>query len=237
MHGIGECFGRKSRGFTGITVTHGGGNDRNHGLRKIIETRKREQKNAARLGRYVAQFLLNHSSRAVKDPKNVDMVADLRSILAFCRPRTIYTHCLTDKHDTHVAVVLRVIEALRRLPKSQRPGKLVGCAVWRGLDWMCDSDKVAMPISSQGAKMGRRLINVFKSQIKANQRLNEAVPARWMADAVFFKSHGESPYTAVSWGMDMTPLLQKPLLDPIKYAKFHVDRFSNEVQNRIRNLE
>ena len=49
---------------------------------------------------------------------------------------------LVDKHDTHVAVVLRVIAAIRQMPPDIRPEKLYGCEVWRDLDWMLDSDKV-----------------------------------------------------------------------------------------------
>jgi hypothetical protein len=58
------------------------------------------------------------------------------------RPRILSTHNLADKHDTHVGVALRTIESIRELPVAQRPKKLYGCEVWRGLDWLPDSDKV-----------------------------------------------------------------------------------------------
>jgi hypothetical protein len=85
-------------------------------------------------------------------------------ILRAAKPRFVYTHNLADKHDTHVAVALRVIEALRRLEGAERPERVVGCEVWRGLDWLMDSDKVLMDLSAH-ENMQFALLGVFDSQI------------------------------------------------------------------------
>jgi LmbE family N-acetylglucosaminyl deacetylase len=233
FYGILECYGRKGRGFTGITVTHGGGDG--HG-EQVIETRKREQKKAARLGRYAAQLLLNHSSQSAKNPRNHEAVLDLCSILELCRPRVVYTHCLTDKHDTHVAVALRVIEALRKLPKNRRPKKLVGCEVWRGLDWMRDEDKLAMPLG-ENSKFAVRLMGVYQSQKVKGKHFAQAAAGRWRANAVFHEIPIQYPNRDISWGMDMTALLENPSLNPVRYARAYIDRFYKEIHMRIHRMK
>ena len=49
------------------------------------------------------------------------MVEDLKTLIAVMKPQVIYTHNLADKHDTHVAVTLRLIRALRELPGIRSP--------------------------------------------------------------------------------------------------------------------
>jgi hypothetical protein len=38
----------------------------------------------------------------------------------------------------------RCLEALRALPPGARPRRVLGCEVWRDLDWLVDADKVAL---------------------------------------------------------------------------------------------
>ncbi|HJT25360.1 MAG TPA: PIG-L family deacetylase, partial [bacterium] len=62
-HGILECFGHpESRWFTGVTVTNGSGSARDGHYKdytdeQMMEVRKLEQKKAASIGEYAAQFL------------------------------------------------------------------------------------------------------------------------------------------------------------------------------------
>jgi len=76
------------------------------------------------VGEYAAQVLLDYPSKAVKDSSNEALVQDLRLLLKAARPDIVYTHNLADKHDTHVGVALRVIEAIRGLPEAERPARL-----------------------------------------------------------------------------------------------------------------
>ena len=242
FHGILECFGHKNnRWFTGVIVTNGNGSARDSHYKdytdvQMMEIRKLEQKKAAYVGEYAAQFLLNHPSKAVKDSKNSDVAADLDRVFSHCRPEVVYTHSLQDKHDTHVAVVLRVLEALRRLPSNQRPKKLIGCEVWRSLDWLCDQDKVVMPVDDH-ENLADALMGVFDSQICGGKRYDLATRGRRLANATYFESHAVDKHKALAWGMDMTPLLENMALDPFDYVKSYIDRFSLEVKNRINLLK
>ena len=65
-------------------------------------------------------------SKIVKDASRKEPVDDMLAILRATKPQIVYTHNLADKHDTHVGVALRVIEALRRLDPAERPGQARG---------------------------------------------------------------------------------------------------------------
>ena len=113
-----QCYGQANRWFTGVTVTDGAGSPRsgiyadytNEDMKRI---RAKEQKSAAEIGKYATQFLLAYKSVEVKDPHNQALIDELGSIILRCAPGTLYTHNMADKHDTHVAVALNVIRALR----------------------------------------------------------------------------------------------------------------------------
>ena len=125
-HGILECFGRSERGFLGITVTNGSGSPRDglyaaYSDGEMQRVRLMEQKKASVVGEYSALAMLDYTSAAVKDASCSDVAADLRVLVETSRPAVVYTHNLADKHDTHVAVALRAIQALRGLPAEARP--------------------------------------------------------------------------------------------------------------------
>ena len=60
----------------------------------------------------------------------------MKNILAATKPEIVYTHNPADKHDTHIGVVITTLQAMRELPRNQRPKKVVGCEVWRTFDWL-----------------------------------------------------------------------------------------------------
>src|SRR4029079_11544553 len=118
------CFQRSDRWFSGVTLTNGSGSARDLEYKsytdaEMIEVRRREQKKAAYIGEFSAMVLLDHKSAAVKDAKNAEVAADLDVLFSAAQPEVVYTHNLADKHDTHVAVALRVIAALRRVAKDK----------------------------------------------------------------------------------------------------------------------
>ena len=140
IHGILAGFDHEDQAFTGVTVTDGRGSPRtgefaNYSDRDMWQIRLKEQRQAAEIGHYLAQFQLNYSSAQVKAPGRGEVIADLMAIIRVCQPEIIYTHNLADKHDTHVAVALSVIEALRRLGPDAGEITVYGSEIWRGLDW------------------------------------------------------------------------------------------------------
>ena len=89
-------------------------------------------------------------------------------ILAAAKPEVVYTHNLADKHDTHVAVVVPLIRALREIPASERPAEVYGVEVWRDLNWLLDDEKVLLNMANR-PNLVRALISIFDSQISGGQ--------------------------------------------------------------------
>jgi len=239
-HGILECFQQKDRWFSGVTLTNGSGSARDleyksYSDAEMMAVRKLEQKKAAYVGEFSAMVFLDHKSSVVKDPKSHDVAADLDALLSVAAPEVVYTHNLADKHDTHVAVALRVIAALRRVPKDQRPKKVIGCEVWRDLDWLNDADKVVMAVDAH-PNLADALTGVFDSQICGGKRYDLAARGRRLANATFFESHAVDKNQALVWGIDLTPLVADEAIDPFDFVKRHIDRFSEDVKARIAKM-
>ena len=236
--GILKCFGRDRDWFCGVTVTNGAGSPRD-GLyasftdEDMQRIRRAEQKKAAAVGEYGAMVFLDYSSAEAKDPSNSGPGEDLRSLFLQAGPSVVYTHSLADKHDTHVAVALRTVQALRDLPPNARPARLLGCEVWRDFDWMTDADKVALDVSAH-ENLAVALVSLFDSQIAGGKRYDIATLGRRRANATYFASHGVDEAQSLIYAMDMTPLIQDPPRDIAGFIQEYIDRFAAEVCARIK---
>lgn len=240
MDGILAGFGNDERWFTAVIVTNGAGSPRDGIYAAFTDeqmqiVRRREQKKAAMVGEYSAAVFLNHSSADVKDARNAGPVEDLKAILSAARPEIVYTHNLADKHDTHVAVALRAIAALRALPHEARPRKLYGCEVWRDLDWLVDQDKIAFRLDAHD-NISMALVSLFDSQIAGGKRYDLATMGRRRAHATYLESHAVDVAQSVSFAMDLTPLIQDDALDPHEYVQGFIRRFAEDVSARVRKL-
>jgi len=238
--GILECFQQPDKWFCGVNVTNGAGSPRDDLYKDYTDemmqvVRRKEQKKAAVVGEYTAQVFLDYSSAATKDGSNPAVKEDLVKVLLATRPQIVYTHNLADKHDTHVAVTLRVIAALRELPEDAKPQQVLGCEVWRDLDWMADSDKVPMDVSAH-ENLAAALLGVFDSQICGGKRYDLATMGRRRAHATYFESHGVDVSTSLIYAMDLTPLIRDPSLDVLSYVQGFIDRFAQDVRSRIEKL-
>lgn len=240
FHGILGCFGRVDRHFTSVTVTNGAGSARDgvyarYTDEEMQKVRRVEQKKAAVVGEYSAQVFLDYTSAEVKDVRNGSVVEDLKKIVEAARPQVIYTHNLADKHDTHVAVVLRTLRALRELPREARPQRLLGCEAWRSLDWLCDADKVVLDVHGR-EHLAMSLVGLYDSQICGAKRYDLATAGRRNANATFLESHAVDQTTAAIFAVDLTPLLQDEKLDPSEYILGFIDRFQRDVSTRLAKL-
>jgi LmbE family N-acetylglucosaminyl deacetylase len=178
---------------------------------------------------------LDYSSAAVKDRADRHILEDLKKLIGVARPRVIYTHNLADKHDTHVAVALRVIEALRESAPGARPARLYGCEVWRALDWLNDEDKVAFNVEAH-ENLAMSLVGVFDSQVCGGKRYDLATQGRRQANATYFASHAVDESRSLIYGINLTPLIENEKLDIGAYMQGFIDRFAQEVTSRIARL-
>lgn len=235
--GVIECFGRSDKWFAGVVVTDGAGSPRaglyvNYTDDEMKAIRKAEQKKAAFVGEYSIMAMLDYSSSQIKNSSNHGPVDDIKVLISECRPDVVYTHNLADKHDTHVSVVLRTVQAIRELPEDIRPQKLYGCEAWRDLDWLCDEDKVLFDVAEH-ENVVAAITGVFDSQISGGKRYDLASMARRRANATYLASHSTDTTSALAFGMDLTPLIVDTSLDPSGYVLGYIEKFYTDVRDRI----
>ncbi len=239
-HGIAECHGSPERRFSGVVVTDGSGSPRagkfvNFTDEEMKTVRRQEQRTAARIGGYSAMVQLAHPSTVVKSAKSNDVRNDLTAILTTTPAHTIYLHNPADKHDTHIAVLLRSLEALRALPVAQRPKQVYGCEVWRDLDWLVDIDKHELDVSAN-PNLSAELVSVFESQIAGGKRYDLATAGRRLANATFHTSHATDRAAALTWAVNLTPLVHDDTLSIEGFIAAHIDRLRADVTARIRKF-
>jgi LmbE family N-acetylglucosaminyl deacetylase len=197
------------------------------------QIRRLEQRKAAYVGDYACQLQLGFSSAQVKNARETAVVDDLERIFRAARPEVVYLHNLADKHETHVAVALRALAALRAAGAETRPRKVYGCEVWRDLDWMPDDVKQALPVSAR-SNIAAALVGVFDSQVTGGKRYDLATAGRRLAHATYFASHGTDQESALSFAMDLTPLVEDPAMPIPDYVLGFIDRFRADVEKKLR---
>lgn len=235
IHGILACFEQPERWFAGVVATDGVGSPQERAPlapEELRAVRRREQERAAVLGQYGAVVFLDHPSSIVKATTDRATVDDLVAVLRATRPGVVYTHALSDAHDTHVAVTLRLLEACRALAPEERPA-ILGCEVWRGLDWLTPGDKVTLPVDER-PELQAQLVGVFESQLR-EKRLDLGTLGRRTANAAFAESHQVDRHERVVLAMDLTPLVSE-FARPWELVQGYVRRLEHDVLGRIQRL-
>jgi LmbE family N-acetylglucosaminyl deacetylase len=237
FHGIVQGLEKPGCAFGGVVCTDGAGSSRSGAFANFTDEEMRarriaEQNRAAEIGRYRAMIQLGYSSAVVLDPNDKRLVADLEKILRIARPEVLYTHNPADKHRTHLAVFAAVIRAVRALPREERPASIIGCEVWRSLDWMPDAEKIRMDVSGHDA-LAEKLHACFESQIAGGKRYDVAVMGRRAANATFDQPREGDSASRVVLGMDLTPLAQDDSLDPVEFTCAMIRRFEDGVRDAL----
>ena len=235
-----ESYRNAKKWFCAVVVTDGSGSPRSGKFKRISNEqmrmiRREEQKRAAALGKYGAVVFLAHASVDVKKQNRV-LMDELTTILNITSPDVVYTHNLADKHPTHVAVAVRVLEAIRTLPPKKRPTKVLGCEVWRSLDWLTEKDRVVLN-DSKNEELQRSLLRVFRSQIAGGKWYDLAALGRRHANATFRDAHGVDQARGETFAMDLTPLVKNPKMAIRAFVKDKIDRFEKEVNLLFMNLD
>lgn len=235
--GITDCLDTPGKAFGGVVVTNGAGSSRSGPYAQFTDEqmqaiRREEQRKAAEIGRYALQIQLAHPSAEVKQAGHAGVAADLAAIFSGCSPEVVYLHQPADKHDTHVAVLLRCLTALRALPAERRPKRVLGCEVWRDLDWLIDADKVALDAGRHPA-LAAELLKVFDSQISGGKRYDLATLGRRCANATFHASHAADRVEGITWAVDLTPLVADETLEVGAFIEAHIERLRADVAARL----
>ena len=103
------------------------------------------------------------------------------------------------------------------------------------LDWMVDSDKVALDVSAH-ENLQAALLGVFDSQICGGKRYDLATQGRRRAHATYHASHGTDVATGLTFAMDLTPLVTDPGLSPWTHVSGYVQRLAVDPSARRRRF-
>ena len=241
MDGVLKGIRSRNYSFALVVTADGGGSARTGEFKDYTDemmkaVRIKEQQEASEIGRYHSLYLLNYPSKDIKDKNNRDIVEEYKNIIKELKPEVIYTHSVLDKHPTHLGVVVKVINAIRELPKEYQPKVLYGCEVWRGLDWISDERKIGFDLS-KNVKLQKKILDVFKSQIAGGKEYTKASLGRRYANATYFQSHSVDTYKLVNYGIDMRPLIKDRNLSIKEFALSYVDDLRNEISNELGKLE
>ena len=237
FHGILECFGKQDKWFAGVTCSDGAGSSRSGAYAAytdadMVKIRYQEQDTAALIGGYGSMLQLGYPSSAIKNPSDPSLKDDLKTILEATLPEVVYTHNPADKHETHIGVTIAALQAIRELPREQRPKQVIGCEVWRNLDWLPDEEKVLMDVSGRD-NLAAAINGIFDSQIAGGKRYDLATIGRRAANATFFNSHATDASTQLIFGIDLTPLAMDETKDIVAFICELMDRFRDDVCQKL----
>lgn len=238
--GICACRDQKNLHFSGVVATDGAGAPRSGPFAQktgpeLIQIRRDEQKKAAVLGGYAAVIQLAHPSAAVRGSGRADLTSDLRQILITAKPQALFLHNPADRHETHVAVLLACLDALRQLPASDRPAEIYGCEVWGDLDWVPPGKGIRLSCPAP-ADFGPSLLRVFQSQVDG-KRYDLAAAGRRRAQATFADAYAPDQAEEVVLALDLKPLVENPKLSLADFVSALTHEFQKETLERIRRLE
>jgi len=210
--GISACYRHPSHRFSGVVVTDGAGAPRSGSFAKtsdseMVAIRREEQQRAADLGLYASVIQLGYPSQEIKKPDRSKLINDILQILTTAQPQILYLHNPVDRHETHLAVLLACIEALKQIPENSRPLEIYGCEVWGDLDWVPASQILRLPCSAP-QDFGPSLLRCFASQVDGGKRYDLAAQGRRRAQATFGDAYTPDQSDEVVLALDLKPLLQ-----------------------------
>ena len=233
--GICACRDQNNLRFSGVVATDGAGAPSKLSGPDLIQARMDEQKQAAGLGGYAAVIQLAHPSAEIRGTGRKALTADLRQILKAAKPKVLYLHNPADRHETHIAVLLACLEALRQLPAGERPAEIYGCEVWGDLDWVPAGKVIRLPCPAP-ADFGPSLLRVFRSQVDG-KRYDLAAAGRRRAQATFANAYTPDQAEEVVLALDLKPVVENPKLSLGDFVSALTGEFQKQTLDRIRHLE
>lgn len=233
-----EAYGTGEPSFGAIVMSNGAGSPRSGVYADCTDAdmqtiRRKEQKLAADVGHYAALVQLWFTSKDLRNADNQAPSDELAAILRAMRPEVVMTHNFADKHNTHIGTAINVLRAIRKLPKAERPKKLLGGEIWRSLDWVSDKEKLRLNSGGRDA-LAAALMGVFDSQIAGGKRYDLGTFGRRRANATYGDSHAVDDMEQVAYAIDMTPLMEDDLLSPEAFIMGFVERFQAEIRETLR---
>ncbi|MGI6680496.1 MAG: PIG-L deacetylase family protein [Bdellovibrionota bacterium] len=223
--------------FGAITCTDGAGSPSSgpyasYTREEMIECRKQEERNAAKLGDYAFLIQLGYTSREAMAKETNDFLSkDIEQVILKYRPKKIYTHNPFDKHKTHLAVYCATMKALHNISDQYKPAKVLGGECWRDLDWIPDGIKENASIGNDITLL-EILLGTYQSQIASGKRYDKAAIARLQANSTYADPYSLDKSNYVSCFLDLTSVALKEISTK-DYVDKILNNFSSEVRDNI----
>ena len=236
IDGIQRGYRASKYTFACVVTTDGADSERSGRYAKATDKRMiqvvmSEQKRAANIGRYHSVYFMNYTSEEARDQENEDIINDYVQIIKELKPRIIYTHSILDRHPTHVAVAIKVINALRTMKKGDQPKVLYGCESERNLDWINPSKVVTFNVS-KNLRLQRQLITVHKSSNMSRDYVNAAIGRR-LVNAVFNRDEKKKNAKLTAKAINMTTLLRRKEFPIKRYAMSFIDDLYSDINDMM----
>jgi len=90
--------------------------------------------------------------------------------------------------------------------------------------------------ASANPELAAKLVAVFESQIAGGKRYDLAAMGRRLSNATFFASHATDKTNAISFAMDLTPLVHDEKLSVADFTAAHIERLRADVTARIKKF-
>lgn len=231
-----ECYKNPNKHFTAVNTTNGSGSPRTGKFEhftdeEMVKIRIEEQIEASKIGKYNALIMMMYPSKDIKNFSNKTPIEDLKQIILKTRPEIILTHNLLDKHSTHIATCIKVIQALREIQNEYEAKQVIGLEVWRDLDWLPNSDKLYFD-TSKNKKLESSLLKVFESQVVGGKRYDLATIGRRYANATFFESHNTDKIKSLNYGIDLTDFTYSNK-GYIEFINEKIENFKKEIISQV----
>jgi LmbE family N-acetylglucosaminyl deacetylase len=198
----------------------------------FIELRRQEQRAAAKMAGYRGVLQFSYASSEIRRSTNPKLVEDLKRVFQAGNFNTVFTHSPFDRHATHRALSVHVLRAIQELPKRIQPKRVIGCEVWRSLDWLPSKMRKSFSILSTKAQM-KELFSLYQSQIAGTKNYPEAVIGRKRSNATFSDSHAVDFAEFAEIGIDLSSVAH----GKVSLAKFVgelLKAFQTEIQNELK---
>ncbi len=97
---------------------------------------------------------------------------------------------------------------------------------------MPDAQKQTLPVSER-QNIAAAVVGVFDSQVTGGKRYDLATAGRRLANATYSASHATDIETALTFAMDLTPLVEDESLSAADYVTRFIDDFRTDVAARL----
>ncbi len=165
---------------------------------KFSEVRQKEALDALGVVRAKAGIFLNYKSCNLKDSL---IIRDIKDILDYFRPATVYLPSPFERHLTHIKVTELTVKAVRQL-KNYFP-ELLGYSVWGGVFGVKEMIDVDI---SKVIKAKKRAVCRHKSQLKYKDYASGII-GKNRYEGVFLETHENDSFEYAETFVNMKELV------------------------------